>query len=360
MKPASRQFTLCHEPYDEDSHAPKVLQCGHTFCLTNIGALSKPDSMYLTCPDCHMVSPAPTLLRNLPTNHALLKQQRATLKKHTDVDSKLFARLMCQHEMVIQHRDLLPEDNGGLPVKYASVLASYGGSMPYCKCLKCHSITTVSPELNHTCGACKHYVAACKEYAAEQVANRQRATESSSTADRKRASEEPLPDGKRTALVDLAELFEKRMLAFNDDTSKHFAIAQAEQHRVEEHGQENARASRAALHKLVDRCFDRVDIRLRDQAMTCRRDSENQRQDRWDMARDASMQVIACDNDDDRAVCLRRALHKIDQWEDPTVMVPPACDQLVKNTGQVCDELDLWLDLPNALKSQRQPLGAEQ
>lgn len=67
-------FVRCPEPYDSEAHAPKVLSCGHTYCIKDIvNKLIKLDTLYVACPECAMMCAAPVRLSELPTNHELLR-----------------------------------------------------------------------------------------------------------------------------------------------------------------------------------------------------------------------------------------------------------------------------------------------
>ncbi|KAB7505018.1 hypothetical protein Anas_11831 [Armadillidium nasatum] len=63
----ANKCVLCVEDYSTEKHVPKVLNCGHTFCLP---CLSDFVSFVLACPTCNAtIEELPT---HLPTNYALL------------------------------------------------------------------------------------------------------------------------------------------------------------------------------------------------------------------------------------------------------------------------------------------------
>lgn len=63
----TNKCVLCVEDYSTEKHIPKVLNCGHTFCLP---CLSDFVAFVLACPTCNAtIEELPT---HLPTNYALL------------------------------------------------------------------------------------------------------------------------------------------------------------------------------------------------------------------------------------------------------------------------------------------------
>ncbi|KAJ6302793.1 hypothetical protein OIU77_016813 [Salix suchowensis] len=70
---------ICQTAYNDHSHTPLLLQCGHSFCLNCLSRLlhssspSKPSQKSsLTCPKCRHVSPLGNSLLFLPKNFSLL------------------------------------------------------------------------------------------------------------------------------------------------------------------------------------------------------------------------------------------------------------------------------------------------
>lgn len=68
--------SICHTPYDDDSHAPLLLQCGHSFCkhcLSHVFSSSSATPKHtLPCPKCRHVSTIGNSVLSLPKNYSLL------------------------------------------------------------------------------------------------------------------------------------------------------------------------------------------------------------------------------------------------------------------------------------------------
>nr|XP_023928189.1 E3 ubiquitin-protein ligase KEG-like [Quercus suber]POE91085.1 e3 ubiquitin-protein ligase keg [Quercus suber] len=67
--------TICQTQYNDDSHAPLLLQCGHCFCkhcLSHMFTASAPPRPTLSCPKCRHLSTLGNSVLSLPKNYSLL------------------------------------------------------------------------------------------------------------------------------------------------------------------------------------------------------------------------------------------------------------------------------------------------
>lgn len=67
--------TICQTQYNDDSHAPLLLQCGHCFCkhcLSHMFTASAPPRPTLSCPKCRHPSTLGNSVLSLPKNYSLL------------------------------------------------------------------------------------------------------------------------------------------------------------------------------------------------------------------------------------------------------------------------------------------------
>lgn len=60
---------VCLVPFDEGAHVPKLLRCGHTFCVTCVDKLRSTAPGPMNCPTCRQPTPPSS---NLATNYVVL------------------------------------------------------------------------------------------------------------------------------------------------------------------------------------------------------------------------------------------------------------------------------------------------
>ena len=49
------ECNICYTIYDENVHAPRMLQCGHTLCNDCIGKIADRNRLEISCPFCKKV-----------------------------------------------------------------------------------------------------------------------------------------------------------------------------------------------------------------------------------------------------------------------------------------------------------------